>query len=104
MNLLNQVHQGCVIDGIFQPTDQVLSVEMQESANLLVILGSQSTEPYLANHFDRLCDAATGQGNAKAATGLPGGKDAVMTDEQQSGDAHTISTKATGTLPDSKMD
>ena len=57
-----------MIDGVFQPTDQVLSAEMQESANLLIMLGSQSTEPYLANHFDRLCDAAAGQGDAKAGT------------------------------------
>jgi len=98
MNHLNQVHQGCVIDGIFQPTDQVLSAEIQESANLLVILGSQSTEPSFTNHFDGLCDVPTGQGDAKAATFLPGGKDAEMTDEQQSGDAHTISTKATATV------
>jgi hypothetical protein len=92
-----------VIDSIFQSTDQVISAELQDSANLLVILGSQQTEmSYLANHFDRLCDAATGQGDSKAAKEFSGGKDAAMTDEQQSGEARSISTKATANLLDSK--
>ena len=61
------VHQGAIIDSVFQPTDQVLSVQTQESANILSILGSQSTEPYLANHFDKLTDPAAAQGDAKMA-------------------------------------
>ena len=42
-------------------------MQTQESANILSILGSQSTEPYLANHFDKLTDPAAAQGDAKMA-------------------------------------
>ena len=87
------IHQGAIIDSVFQPTDQVLSVQTQESANILSILGSQSTEPYLANHFDRLTDSAGGQGDAKMAKLPPGKKDATMASEQQSGEARSVSTK-----------
>lgn len=90
------IHQGAVIDSVFQPTDQVLSVQTQESANILSILGSQSTEPYLANHFDRLTDSAAGQGDGKTSKLAPGTKDAIMTNEQQSGEARSVSTKAAG--------
>lgn len=60
MKSSTNLHQGAVIDSIFQPTDQVLSVQTQESAKILSILGSQSTEPNLENHFDKMIDTAAG--------------------------------------------
>ena len=38
------VHQGCVVDKVFQPTDQVLSNDRAQRKVMLSIFGSSATD------------------------------------------------------------